>query len=340
MTAPSAFSSVSFVGLKLLQQLCGKEIPDGGIALSPASIGIAMAMLAGAAIPSEAQKMCQSMGFGDKPEELDAVHHHLKHCNDTTAAANAIFAEKGTVLHDEYTNFLERFEVCTNMEFPRLVDGRDAINGWISDNTMGMINNMISNDSLARSHLVLINALAFKGIWKEKFDPKNTASDFQFKVTDSDIRRVDMMFRFKEDIYVHNTSKYRAVKLPYEAKNVSALTSFTAYLPRDGVSVQEVMSCLPSIQEQNSFRQEKIDRFGFPKMDMSYSTDIFPLFEEIGLHIPSDFPKMGEGGNIVSSVLHNTAVSVDEQGTRAAASTAVMMTRDDALCIVPGRVLP
>lgn len=267
------------------------------------------------------------MGLEDKPEELDVVHRGLKCCKETTAAANAIFAEKGTILHDEYTSFLERFEVCTNMEFPRLVDGVDTINGWISDNTMGMINNMISNDSLALSHLVLINALALKGIWKEQFDPENTASDFPFKVTDLDIRRVDMMFRFSEDIYIHETSKYNAVRLPYEAKDLSASTSFTAYLPRDGVSVQEVISCLPSPQEQTSFRQREVDRFGFPKVDMSCGMDIFPLFEEIGLHIPNNFPKMGAGGNILSSVLHNTAVSIDEQGTRAAASTAMMIVR-------------
>ncbi|EZF33127.1 glia-derived nexin [Trichophyton mentagrophytes] len=324
MAVHPAYSCISHTARAILLDLCGQEIPESGFAISPASIGIAMAMLIGAATPSDAARMCTSLGVA-RPEQFDVVHHLLKHCKDTTAVANAIFADKGTVLDDGYARFLDGFEVCANMEFPRLLDGLATINGWISDNTMGMINNMIHDDNLAHSHLVLINALAFKGIWKEKFDQKNTVSDYPFKVTDSDIRRVDMMFRFGEEIFVWDTPKYNAVKLPYEAESFSASTSFKAYLPRDGVSVQEVLSSLSS--EQAPFRQKKVSRLGFPKIDMSYGTDLFKTFPRIGTYIPSGFPKMGAGENVLSAILHNTAITIDEQGTRAAAATAVMMTR-------------
>lgn len=327
MAVHPAYSCISGAARAILQDLCGQEIPESGFAISPASIGIAMAMLIGAATPSDAERMCTSLGVAT-PEQFDVVHHLLKNCKDTTAVANAIFADKGAVLDDEYARFLEGFEVCANMEFPRLLDGLTIINGWISDNTMGMINNMICNDNLAHSHLVLINALAFKGTWKEKFDPKNTATDYPFKVTDSDIRRVDMMFRFGEEIFVCDTPKYNAVKLPYEAESFSASTSFKAYLPRDGVSMQEVLSSLSS--EQAPFRQKKVSRLGFPKVDMSYGMDLLEVFQRIGTYLPSTFPKMGAGENVLSAILHNSAITIDEQGTRAAAATAVMMTRSVA----------
>ncbi|KAM5486853.1 hypothetical protein McanCB56680_001257 [Microsporum canis] len=326
MAGQGTFASVNSLGLKLLQLLCDKETPDGGIAVSPASLGIAMAMLAGAAIPSESEKMCSALGV-DEPEALDALYHSLKRCKDTTAAANAIFAEKGITLHDEYTSFLQRFAVMTNMEFPRLVDGLETINGWISDNTMGMIQDMISKDSIALSHIVLVNALSYKGTWKEQFDPKNTASEYPFRVTESETRPVDMMFRFRENILVYEAVNYTAVQLQYEAESPAAATSFIAYLPRPNSSMQEVLSSIPPLQGQTRFISKKIDRFGFPKVEMSSGMDVFPLFKQIGFHIPRDFPKMGAGGNILQSILHNTAVSIDEHGTRAAACTAALMTR-------------
>ncbi|KAF3490680.1 proteinase inhibitor I4 [Arthroderma uncinatum] len=326
MAGPGPFASVNDLGLKMLQLACNKEIPTGGIIVSPASIGIALAMLAGAAIPSESEKMCTALG-SDKPESLDALYLSLKDCKDTTAAANAIFAKKGTKLDKEYASFLQQFAVLTNTEFPRLIDGLDTINTWITNNTMGMIKDMIKRESVLQSHIVLVNALSYKGTWKEQFNPKDTTRKYPFQVSESETRPVDMMFRLNEHILVYEAKNYTAIQLPYQASSPAASTSFMAYLPHPGTSVQQVLSSIPPLHGKNRFTSEKFDRFGFPKMETSSGMDILPLFRQIGFHIPGDFPKMGMGGNVVQSILHNTAISLDEKGTRAAASTAVMMMR-------------
>jgi serpin B len=75
-----------------------------------------------------------------------------------------------------------------------------------------------------------------------------------------------------------------------------------------------------------------LTRFGLPKLEMETDLDICPILKEVGFPLSGDFPEMGPGPNLVDYILHKTAISLDEKGTRAAVTTAVVATR----CVTSG----
>ncbi|KAK2747145.1 hypothetical protein FQN57_002402 [Myotisia sp. PD_48] len=320
MSNSRSSAAINSMGLKLLQNVCEVQIPDGGFAISSASIGIALAMLAGGAADVGCDKVCDMLGV-DAVEGLDQVFLGLAAYSDTTSAANAIFAEKDVEIREIYIQFLQRFSIHINQEFPRLVDGLNTINAWIANNTNNMIQNMLQPSMISNAHLILINTLAYKGIWKDKFNPASTIRNYPFHLNDSTTSKVDMMFRRREEILVHRTTNYMAVRLPYQAAQPAAVTSFIAYLPHEGKSVQDILSQMPVQPHLANFMPRTFDNFGFPKMEMSSQKNILPLLSKLGYQLPTEFPNLATGSNLVQAILHRTVISLDEQGTRAAACT-------------------
>ena len=108
-----------------------------------------------------------------------------------------------------------------------------------------------------------------------------------------------------------------------------------ALLPNEGVSVKELVESL----DGQTYRDLMYGRTGgkvyvsIPKFETSYSVEMKQILESLGMGVAfdpdnADFSGLGtyDKSNIcIGSVIHKTFISVDEQGTKAAAATAVGM---------------
>jgi serine protease inhibitor len=322
--ARAVVDKVNELGWNTVSQLCSNGVPPSGTAVSALSITTALAMLAGGAQGTHREELCSSLGLGNASEittVLSKVFKTLKSEAIRFNSANALFTTKSTEVFPDYVRYLEQLNAYINSDFTNLADGVDQINGWIEQETDGLIKNMLTRDMLDLSHMVLINALVFKATWETAFDPTNTITDHAFDTT----KQVEMMFRHRDSILVSEKGDYTAVRLPYVA-TLPSEWSLVAYLPKKDKSVQDI---LPQIcqYDKESFYKFKVGKFGLPKFNLQTKDSIKPLLQELGYPLSGNFSAMASGDNLVDQIVHSVTIVLDEQGTEAAAATAVMISR-------------
>ena len=325
---------------------------DSNLFYSPYSISSALAMTyAGARGDTEAQ-MAGPLRFLIPQDSLhpafNALHHQLTRRPDTGASrdnftlniANAVwgqhdhpFAENfSRTLSDNYGAGIRTADFKADPEA-----SRNTINDWVADSTEGRITGLIPEgiiNSLTR--MVLTNAIYFKAAWLTQFLPADTRNE-PFTLLDGSVIQVSTMSTEEQFAYARGEG-YQAVDLPY-AGNAATLTILLPDQGRfrefeDGLD-QETAARI--IQEME-FRQLllKLPRFRFESRFMLSET-----LRSMGMTEPfdpgsADFSGMDgrscKAGDqeclFIREAVHKAHVSVDEQGTEAAAATAVMMTTE------------
>ena len=206
--------------------------------------------------------------------------------------------------------------------------GTDKINKWVSDNTGGMIPNMLKNTS-ASTRLSLVNAIYFESEWGINFDKESTRTT-KFSNLNGKSSTVDYM-NGETSYFLENKKAYGVVK-PYK----NARYEFVAILPKSkgdfNVSDLEVESLLKSKKEMKTY-------FGLPKFEFEVKNDLGSVLKN-KLGFKTALSDNAEFGNILSSgqklhidkVMQKVKIKVDENGTKAAASTIIDMV-DGAVAI-------
>jgi serpin B len=204
----------------------------------------------------------------------------------------------------------------------------NQINSWVSDKTNKKIPTIIQQIK-ADDMMYLINAVYFKGIWKSKFDKNNTKDeDFypENPANNADSYKVSMMkqtetFSYSED------DNCRYLRMAYGNKAFSMVVM----LPHEGKTVGDVIANLNSESWNKAMRMGTVEvnlRFPRFKTECEYEMkeSILPA---MGMHIPfsenANFSGISDFPLLISKVIHKTFVEVNEEGTEAAAVTAVVM---------------
>jgi serpin B len=200
-----------------------------------------------------------------------------------------------------------------------------AVNGWASAKTNGRIPNVLEQVK-PEDVMYLLNAIYFKGSWRDKFDPSQTR-DAPFHPSTGSDQPAKLMYRQATMPYAE-TSAYQAVDLAY---GDSAFT-MTVLLPKPGTTVEQVASSFTSASWQaltTSFGNRLVALW-LPKVTLSWKRSLVEDMKSLGMRIAfvpdgADFTRMSTlGKNLYVSLLQqNTFVSVDEEGTEAAAVTTV-----------------
>lgn len=205
----------------------------------------------------------------------------------------------------------------------------DIINGWISDKTNGLIDEMI--DEIGPDVVMyLINAIYFKADWAIQFDPDDTRQE-PFTTGTGD--RVDVpMMRVKDSFGYTESSKWYVVDLPYGSGDFS----FTAFLPKENTDLsafagsltrEEFVSIISQIEEDTV--SVYMPRF---EIDFDYE-DIMDELIDMGLTLPfdqnaADFSRINPDEQLfISNVMHRAVIKVDEEGSEAAAVTVIEISR-------------
>jgi serpin B len=198
-----------------------------------------------------------------------------------------------------------------------------TINGWVNQKTNGKITKVLDTiDPL--DVMFLINALYFHGSWRQQFDPSKTTDD-SFTSAPGVTQPMRLMHRHGDMQYVE-TASYQAVDLPYG----NAAFAMTVLLPKPGTDLETFSAGLTETTWRSllsSFGTAEVE-LAVPKFRLEYERTMNEDLRGLGMIVPfepnvADFTRMSPLGTqlYISFVKQNTFVSVDEQGTEAAAVT-------------------
>jgi serpin B len=311
--------------------------PDKNIFISPMSISLALGMTFNGAEGETEAAMRRALKYGQLNKiEINEFYKTLiddLNTLDTSVImkiANSIWLRENYQIKPEFLE-LNRKYFDSRVEAINLdaQESIDMINNWVSEKTNGKITKIISYPVHPNVMMYLINAIYFKGTWTYEFDPERT-SPMPFHVTAEKDTTVDMMYQ-KENFGIIENEDFQAVQLPYGDENFA----MTAILPAEEKTPNDIINTLTS-EKWNSwaedFHTEEI-RLYLPKFKMSYGKTMNEPLSSMGMGVAfekdANFKGMEpEGELFISRVLHKTFVQVDEEGTEAAAVTAVeMMTK-------------
>lgn len=202
----------------------------------------------------------------------------------------------------------------------------DVINGWVSEKTRGMIEEIV-RDIDPRSILFLINAVYFKGGWKDEFDPGETREE-EFHPVSGGVKRVNMMHRSGTFRY-RSGEDYQAAGIPYGDGRMSMYI----FLPDSASSLEEFHRNLPEEDWPGwlgTFRRRK-GSIAMPRFRAEFETGIKALLARLGMERAFDRKDADFSGMVIrgpqeawiNEILHKAVVEVTEKGTEAAAVTSV-----------------
>jgi len=318
------------LGFRLLSRLVGQEAGEN-VFLSSFSVAMALAMAYNGAEGETKRAMAEILGLTGlglrEVNRAGAVFVSMQESLDPQVQltiANSIWARDGIELARD---FIRRIEDSYSGEVANLEFGdpgaADVINEWVIRKTREKIRNLVTSGDLSSAMLVLIDAVYFKGIWTAQFDEQRT-EERAFTLLDGSRKRHPLMAQSGRYDYYEN-ELFQAVSLPYGEGRISMVV----LLPRPAVSVAGFLKALTA-ENWRRWTSRFYEREGdvvLPRFKMEYGADILPHLVALGgaeLAGP-DFLGMGAGPLTISKVMHKTFVEVNEEGTEAAAATAMTM---------------
>ncbi len=306
--------------------------------ISPLSVLIALSMTANGAQGETLSQM--EAVLGDDMDTLNnwlySYMHSFPEEGSKLALANSIW------FRDDERLTVERDFLQTNADYfgaaIRKVPFDDStvreINGWVKENTEGMIDGILQEipDDVV---MYLVNALAFQAKWQEPYE-NYQIREGQFNILDPDgtTRSVEFMYS-EESIYLSDERATGFIKY-YQGYDYA----FVALLPNGDVDLQGYIQSLTAEHLKDMLKNPQYITVhaGIPKYEVEFECEMGDILRKMGMELAfdpdhADFSKMGSSTNgklCISRVLHKTYISVNEEGTKAAAVTSVEMT--DAAC--------
>ena len=325
----SVASANTRFGFKLLQDLRERD-SGANIFISPLSISIALTMTYNGAVGETERAMAEVLEIGGL--DRDTVNHSNAALRNSLedpdpkveiSIANSIWSRQGVEFNPD---FLERNRVFFGAEVASLdfsaPQATETINEWVNTNTNGKIEKIVDRIS-PQTLLFLINAIYFKGNWQDEFDKSQTRPGI-FHLSDGNEKRVEMMRREGEYLYFRGEN-FEATSLPYGDGRLGMYI----FLPNRDSNLNKFLGNLNAgnwgdwISQFQDRRHDMI----LPRFKLEYEVSLNDTLEALGMGIAfgsgADFSGMGPS-LFISEVKHKTFVEVNEEGTEAAAVTAVV----------------
>jgi serine protease inhibitor len=325
--------SGSRFGVKLFRQV-NAEAADENVFISPLSVSMALGMTLNGAREETRTAMEQALElYGLSQEEINTSYRSLIDLlveidpQVVFEIANSIWHRQGFAVEPAFLDVNRRHfdsEVrAEDFSDPATVD---RINGWVDEKTRGRIEEIIDQID-ADVVMYLINAIYFKGTWQYEFD-KSKTSDAPFYALDGSTQTVKLMAAQASFAYAED-DEVQAVDLPYG----DGQYRMTVVLPKSGRDVNALVGSLDGAKWDGwtGAMQRRDVLVYLPKfrMERKYEAEMKAALSALGMGIAfeggrADFRGINPLAELyISRVIHKTFVEVDEEGTEAAAVTAV-----------------
>jgi serpin B len=311
---------------------------DGNLFFSPYSISTAMAMTYAGARANTEKQMSAAMHFdGDQKKfhaEFGEIQSHLnkyeKKGDVKLEVANSLWLQKDYAFLPAFLENTRKYDAGLNyVNFKSETEkARIAINTWVEKKTNDKIKDLISPGMLdAMTRLVLANAIYFKGKWASPFDSSAT-KNMPFYGSSSGGVQVPMMCKSDHELGYMENSDIQCLEMPYAGNDLSMFV----ILPkkRNGLNELEKIFTEANLSVwTKGIRKEKVLVF-FPRFKTLKSILLTKVLASMGMQDAfggsADFSGMtGAKDLFISDVIHKAFIDVNEEGTEAAAATAVVM---------------
>jgi len=200
----------------------------------------------------------------------------------------------------------------------------DTINNWCARKTNSLIPTIIDQIP-SNAVMYLMNAVYFKGIWRKQFDKKNTAA---LSFTNEAGNQVNVNMMYQKDTFGYaQTETAQYLDLPYGNKAFS----MTVILPAANKTTLDVLNALTTDTWTATLNQlyEREVMVYLPRFKVTNKFKLNDVLQNMGMKLAfSDFADFSNISAIpvqISEVIHKTYVTVDEEGTEAAAVTSIGM---------------
>ncbi len=299
------------------------------VMISPLSISYALSMTMNGANGATRDSMLKALRVsGITPDEINSSYKDLTDAllsvdkRVAMSIANSVWTENNFIVKKPFIDILTSYYDAESMQF----DITDAsvpskINGWISDKTNGLIKNMV--DKLDdNTVMLLINAIYFKGKWKSEFDKSNTVNASFYKSAGTISTPI---MKQKSDFKVYKGNGFTLGEFPYGQGNYV----MDIILPdvQDGVT-----ALLPSVTNVsfsswlNNLSTQEVN-LSLPRFKYGFKMELKDVLTNMGMGIAftdaADLTNIADAQLKISTVLHQSFIETNEEGTEAAAATVV-----------------
>lgn len=331
----SGADAVADFGLRILRACMTGNSEN--VMISPVSVISALSMAANGARGETLTQLEAVFGMPqDKLREYLSAYAAALPSDEKTRlhSANSIWlSDDGLTVEKEFLQANADYFNTAAYSVPFDRGTLNEINSWVNENTDKMIPEIIEELD-PRTVAVLVNALAFEGEWSEVYE-KTQVHEREFTVANGTVTAVDMMYS-EEWQYLEDGAAVGFMK-PYAGGY-----AFAALLPSEGVSVSEYIGALTGERLHDILTRVQYVQVnaGLPKFECDYSVELADVLRGMGVScafdpFSADFTGLGtldSGDSIyINKVLHKTHIDVFEQGTKAAAATAVVLETGAAL---------
>lgn len=306
---------------------------SGNLFFSPASISTALAMVYGGARGDTETEMARTLNFELPDERLLAAFGALGQVLNSEGAgfrlstANRLWGQKSYVFRPDYLELTrERFGAeLAPLDFAKSELSRQTINRWVMTQTNDKISDLIPPGALdPMTRLVLTNAIYFKGDWEHEFS-KGATKDAPFRLSKQKEVQAPLMHQRRHFDYAE-TDELQIIALPYAGYNLSLLV----VLPKEVDGLPEIESKLTAenLAKWVSELQERDVQLWLPKFKSTSQFMLAEILRSLGMTLvfsdDADLSGIASGEELkISSVIHKAYIDVNEEGTEAAAATAV-----------------
>jgi serpin B len=343
--AAAAGTAIAALGFDLYRAMAADG--ESNVVLSPTSIALALAMARAGARGQTATEMdavMRDLGADANAAWLNALDAALAARSGTfkddagqdlpvaLRIANASFAQAGMPIEQAYLEALaSRYGAGLRLvDYRREAEAaRKVINAWVDDQTEQRISELLVPGVLTpESRLTLVNAIYLKAPWQTAFSVDATQPG-AFTRADGSIVEVPMMQVGEAMPYAAGTG-WRAVEIPYVGRSLA----MTVIVPDDLAAFEAALTAGQLATITGALAEAPV-ALTFPKFSIETKARLGDILAALGM--PTAFSDAADFSGIttaeqlvISEVIHQANIDVDEKGTEAAAATAVVMRAGSA----------
>jgi serine protease inhibitor len=338
--------ATSNFGFKLFERIANQASintanPNRNIFISPSSVAIALSMVYNGADGETQMAIGKTLEMERfRLREVNQFYQSLQQSLTVPQSgvelniANSLWSRQDVPLKQTFLNLIQQFYQAEiqNLDFSN-PNSVDAINDWVRQKTKDKIVKII--DGLdADILLILVNAVYFKGAWQSPFN-KSLTTPSTFTRGDGKKVVIPMMMQSRQYHY-YETPTFQAVSLPYKSKRFG----MQIFLPKPNSSLMEFRKQLNYENWQDWRRKMDLRQVSLklPRFKIEYEIELNTVLQKMGMAIAftsqANFQNISQIPSYISDVKHKTFVEVNEEGTEAAAVTAIVSRSNSFSMIV------
>ncbi|XP_014363628.2 antichymotrypsin-2 isoform X1 [Papilio machaon] len=316
-----------------------KKNPQNSFVLSAFSVLTPLAQLSLASEGSSHDELLRAIGLPNDEATKTAftqVESYLRSVKGIDLRmANRIYVANGYTLNKDYAAVVRQTfqSEVKNVDFTASQSAAKEINTWVEQQTNNRIKDLVDPNSLdADTRAVLVNAIYFKGTWKDQFE-KRLTSDNDFYLSHRKSIKVPTMYRKGDYNYGESAElNARILELPY----VGDESAFYIILPNDVVGITELLDKVKdssSLEKALSSLYEREVEAYIPKFKIETTTNLKEILPEIGVKDIFDASKANlsklitnQNDLYISDATQKAFIEINEEGAEAAAANAFIIT--------------